>query len=143
MPRIIPVLDVLRGRAVRAVGGHRENYRPLRSGLRLGSDPLTLTCAIRGAFGPIGETTAEEWDFTFAVLVRGVFLGVKHASNRMKAQALRACIQRINCWYDRTPNGKSALKRIEIVPQVGEPQAIEVSSDTVFPSGGTGRRVRG
>ena len=39
-----------------------------------------------GAFGPIGETTVEEWDFTFAVLVRGVFLGVKHASNRMRAQ---------------------------------------------------------
>jgi NAD(P)-dependent dehydrogenase (short-subunit alcohol dehydrogenase family) len=41
---------------------------------------------VGGAFGPIGETTVEEWDFTFAVLVRGVFLGMKHASARMKAQ---------------------------------------------------------
>jgi NAD(P)-dependent dehydrogenase (short-subunit alcohol dehydrogenase family) len=52
-----------------------------------GLDCIFNNAGVGGAFGPIGETTAEEWDFTFAVLVRGVFLGVKHASNRMKAQA--------------------------------------------------------
>ena len=51
-----------------------------------GLDCIFNNAGIGGAFGPIGETTAEEWDFTFAVLVRGVFLGIKHASNRMKAQ---------------------------------------------------------
>jgi NAD(P)-dependent dehydrogenase (short-subunit alcohol dehydrogenase family) len=51
-----------------------------------GLDCIFNNAGVGGAFGPIGETTAEEWDFTFAVLVRGVFLGVKHASNRMKAQ---------------------------------------------------------
>ena len=49
-------------------------------------DCIFNNAGVGGAFGPIGETTVEEWDFTFAVLVRGVFLGVKHASNRMKAQ---------------------------------------------------------
>jgi phosphoribosylformimino-5-aminoimidazole carboxamide ribotide isomerase len=53
MPRIIPVLDVLRGQAVRAVAGRREDYRPLRSGLRRGSDPLDVAGAVREAFGPI------------------------------------------------------------------------------------------
>jgi NAD(P)-dependent dehydrogenase (short-subunit alcohol dehydrogenase family) len=33
-----------------------------------------------GVFGPIHETPVEEFDLTFAVLVRGVFLGMKHAA---------------------------------------------------------------
>ena len=51
-----------------------------------GLDCIFNNAGVGGAFGPIGETTAEEWDFTFAVLVRSVFLGIKHGSNRMKAQ---------------------------------------------------------
>ena len=51
-----------------------------------GLDCIFNNAGVGGAFGPIGETTAEEWDFTFAVLARGVFLGIKHASNRMKSQ---------------------------------------------------------
>jgi len=51
-----------------------------------GLDCMFNNAGVGGAFGPIGETLIEEWDFTFAVLVRGVFLGIKHASNRMVAQ---------------------------------------------------------
>ena len=51
-----------------------------------GLDCMFNNAGVGGAFGPIGETTVEEWDFTFGVLVRGVFLGLKHASTRMKAQ---------------------------------------------------------
>ncbi len=51
-----------------------------------GLDCIFNNAGVGGAFGPIGDTTVEEWDFTFAVLVRGVFLGIKHASTRMKAQ---------------------------------------------------------
>jgi hypothetical protein len=58
-------------------------------------------------------------------------------SNRMKAQALRACIQRIDCWFDYSSGGKSILNRVEIVPQIGESQTVEISPSTVFPSHGT------
>jgi NAD(P)-dependent dehydrogenase (short-subunit alcohol dehydrogenase family) len=51
-----------------------------------GLDCIFNNAGVGGAFGPIGESTVEEWDYTFAVLVRGVFLGIKHASNRMRAQ---------------------------------------------------------
>ncbi len=51
-----------------------------------GLDCMFNNAGVGGAFGPIGQTLVEEWDFTFAVLVRGVFLGIKHASNRMTAQ---------------------------------------------------------
>jgi NAD(P)-dependent dehydrogenase (short-subunit alcohol dehydrogenase family) len=51
-----------------------------------GLDCIFNNAGVGGAFGPIGQTLVEEWDYTFAVLVRGVFLGIKHASNRMAAQ---------------------------------------------------------
>jgi phosphoribosylformimino-5-aminoimidazole carboxamide ribotide isomerase len=51
MPRIIPVLDVLHGRAVHARGGRRQDYRALRSVLRPGSDPVALAGAIRDQCG--------------------------------------------------------------------------------------------
>lgn len=36
-----------------------------------------------GAFGPITEIEVGDWDATFAVLTRGVFLGTKHAARVM------------------------------------------------------------
>ena len=38
-----------------------------------------------GALGTITETPVEDWDITFHVLVRGVFLGMKHAVPHMRA----------------------------------------------------------
>jgi phosphoribosylformimino-5-aminoimidazole carboxamide ribotide isomerase len=51
MLRIIPVLDVRRGRAVHARGGRRDDYLPVRSTLRRGSAPLALAAATRDALG--------------------------------------------------------------------------------------------
>lgn len=39
-----------------------------------------------GAFGPLTEIEVEDWDFTFSVLVRGPFLGIKHATRAMREQ---------------------------------------------------------
>lgn len=39
-----------------------------------------------GAFGPITHVSVEDWDATFAVLVRGVFLGIKHGARVMRRQ---------------------------------------------------------
>lgn len=39
-----------------------------------------------GALGGIADTPAEEWDLTFDVLVRGVFLGMKHATPLIRRQ---------------------------------------------------------
>ena len=49
-------------------------------------DVAFLNAGVGGAFGPITDTTVEEWDATFAFLVRSVFLGVKHAVPHMRAQ---------------------------------------------------------
>jgi len=50
-------------------------------------DVMFCNAGVGGAFGPISELEVEDWDYTFAVLVRGVFLGVKHAARAMIAQA--------------------------------------------------------
>ena len=49
--RVIPVIDLKGGVAVHAVRGERERYRPLRSRIAEGSDPVDLTRAVRERFG--------------------------------------------------------------------------------------------
>jgi len=46
-------------------------------------DAMFNNAGIGGAFGPITEQTVEEWDATFAVNMRSVFLGTKHAARAM------------------------------------------------------------
>jgi NAD(P)-dependent dehydrogenase (short-subunit alcohol dehydrogenase family) len=48
-------------------------------------DCVFNNAGVAGAFGPITHISAEDWDYTFAVLVRGVFFGIKHAARVMKA----------------------------------------------------------
>ncbi len=43
-------------------------------------DIVFNNAGLGGAFGPITEIGVEDWDYTFDVLVRGVFLGIKHAA---------------------------------------------------------------
>ena len=47
--RVIPVIDLKGGTAVHAVRGKRERYRPLRSEIAAGSNPVRVTRAVRGA----------------------------------------------------------------------------------------------
>lgn len=49
-------------------------------------DLLFNNAGVGGAFGPLDEVSVEDWDYTFDVLVRGVFLGMKHAIPVMKAK---------------------------------------------------------
>jgi NAD(P)-dependent dehydrogenase (short-subunit alcohol dehydrogenase family) len=49
-------------------------------------DVMCNNAGIIGAVGSIAETTAEAWDTTIAVLLRGAFLGTKHAARVMIPQ---------------------------------------------------------
>ncbi len=49
--RIIPVIDVMNGRAVHARGGDRAHYAPVRSILHEGSEPLGIAGAFRDRLG--------------------------------------------------------------------------------------------
>ena len=49
-------------------------------------DCIFNNAGIAGAIGPITHITVDDWDFTQAVLLRSVFLGMKHAARVLKAQ---------------------------------------------------------
>jgi NAD(P)-dependent dehydrogenase (short-subunit alcohol dehydrogenase family) len=49
-------------------------------------DCVFNNAGVAGAFGPITHLEVDDWDYTFAVLVRGVMLGMKYGARVMKAQ---------------------------------------------------------
>jgi NAD(P)-dependent dehydrogenase (short-subunit alcohol dehydrogenase family) len=49
-------------------------------------DCMVNNAGVGGAFGPLTELHVEDWDYTFAVVVRGVFLGTKHAARILGEQ---------------------------------------------------------
>ena len=55
-------------------------------------DIVFNNAGIGGAFGPVTDLHVEDWDETFAVLVRGVFLGVKHGARQLLAQGFGGSI---------------------------------------------------
>ena len=50
-----------------------------------GLDIVFNNAGVGGAVGPLTETTVSDWDYTFDVLAKGVFLGIKHAARIMKS----------------------------------------------------------
>lgn len=55
-------------------------------------DVMFNNAGVGGAFGPLVELEVSAWDRTFAVLVRSVFLGTKHAARVMINQGDGGCI---------------------------------------------------
>ncbi len=49
-------------------------------------DVVFNNAGVGGVFGPITEIAVEDWDWTFGVLCRGVFLGIKHGARAMIEQ---------------------------------------------------------
>ncbi|MEQ8663004.1 MAG: SDR family oxidoreductase, partial [Gammaproteobacteria bacterium] len=49
-------------------------------------DIVFNNAGVGGAIGPLTETTVDAWDYTFDVLGKGVFLGMKHAARIFIAQ---------------------------------------------------------
>jgi NAD(P)-dependent dehydrogenase (short-subunit alcohol dehydrogenase family) len=84
------------------VAGHADRFRFLPSDVSSEADVAALVAeatstwgtidimfnnaGIGGAFGPITEIDVDHWDLSFAVLVRSVFLGTKHAARAMIPQ---------------------------------------------------------
>jgi NAD(P)-dependent dehydrogenase (short-subunit alcohol dehydrogenase family) len=55
-------------------------------------DIVFNNAGVGGAIGPLTETSVSDWDYTFDVLAKGVFLGIKHAAIYMKAQGIHGSI---------------------------------------------------
>lgn len=82
--------------------GHAKNVRFIRTDVAKEADvKAMIDCAVSsfgrldivfnnagvgGVIGPIWDIEEDEWDYTFAVLVKGVFFGIKHAARVMRNQ---------------------------------------------------------
>jgi len=84
-----------------------------------------------GALGGIAETPVEEWDLTFHVLVRGVFLGMKHAAPLLRRQGgsivSTASVAGLLGGY--SPHAYAAAKAAVI--QLTKSVALEMAEDRV------------
>jgi len=75
--------DAPRALAVRAdVAQERDNAAMAAAAMQQFGrlDHAFLNAGVGGAFGPIEQIAVDDWDYTFHVLVRGVFLGIKHCT---------------------------------------------------------------
>lgn len=48
---------------------------------------MVNNAGVGGAFGSLLDISAEDWDYTFDVLARGVFFGIKHAAGAMRGNS--------------------------------------------------------
>jgi NAD(P)-dependent dehydrogenase (short-subunit alcohol dehydrogenase family) len=55
-------------------------------------DVFVNAAGVGGAFGPLTEIEVDDWDYTFDVLLRSVFIGIKHAGRVMRAQGTGGAI---------------------------------------------------
>src|SRR6476620_5467896 len=58
-PRLIPVLDVMGGVVVHAVGGRRDDYQPLKNNLTFVCDPETVLQAFQDQMDPFEVYIAD------------------------------------------------------------------------------------
>lgn len=78
------------GHAVRFMRGDVSQERDIEALVALATrdfgrvDCMFNNAGLGGAMGPITETSVEDWDRTVAVLLRSVFLGIKHAGRAMQ-----------------------------------------------------------
>src|SRR5262249_55732749 len=85
-----------------------------------------------GALGGIADTPVEEWDLTFAVLVRGVYLGMKHAAPLLRRAGGGSIISTASVagllggW---SPHAYAAAKAAVI--QLTKSVALEMAEDDV------------
>jgi NAD(P)-dependent dehydrogenase (short-subunit alcohol dehydrogenase family) len=98
-----------------------------------GVDVVFNNAGVGGAIGPLTETTVADWDYTFSVLVRGVFLGIKHAAKAMRTHGRGGSI--INTASiaglsgDGGPLAYSAAKAAVINMTMGA--AVELAADRI------------
>ena len=117
--------DVTRESEVRsAIAVARHEYGRL--------DVLFNNAGLGGALGPIEETSIDDWDRTFAVLVRSVFLGVKHAAPEMRSNGGGSIISTASVAGLRGgagPHAYSAAKAA--VVNLTRSLALELAKDSV------------
>jgi NAD(P)-dependent dehydrogenase (short-subunit alcohol dehydrogenase family) len=98
-----------------------------------GVDCVVNNAGVGGAFGRLTDIEVDDWDYTFAVLVRGVFLGIKHGARAMRAAGRGGAIVNIGSIAGFSagagPQAYSAAKAAVI--NLGRVAAAELGPDRI------------
>ena len=99
-----------------------------------GLDVMFNNAGIAGAVGPIEEVSVEAFDETIGVLLRGVFLGIKHAATVMKARGTGSIINTASVAGIRTGYGNH-------IYSAAKAGVIQLTRSTAMELGESGVRV--
>ncbi|MBC8497876.1 glucose 1-dehydrogenase [Candidatus Bathyarchaeota archaeon] len=97
-------------------------------------DCMFNNAGIAGAVGPIEEVSVEAFDETIGVLLRGVFLGIKHAATVMKARGTGSIINTASVAGIRTGYGNH-------IYSAAKAGVIQLTRSTAMELGESGVRV--
>jgi NAD(P)-dependent dehydrogenase (short-subunit alcohol dehydrogenase family) len=95
-------------------------------------DVLFNNAGLGGAIGPLESVSVDDWDRTQAVLLRGVFLGIKHAIAPMRAAGGGSIISTASIAGIRAgagPHSYSAAKAAVI--NLTRTAAVELAKDSI------------
>ena len=99
-----------------------------------GLDVMFNNAGIAGAVGPIEEVSVEAFDETIGVLLRGVFLGIKHAATVMNARGTGSIINTASVAGIRTGYGNH-------IYSAAKAGVIQLTRSTAMELGESGVRV--
>ncbi len=99
--RIIPVIDVLAGVVVRAVGGKRADYRPIQSKLTPSANPVSVAKAL------VAATGAEE------VYVADLDAIIGQGGGTVAAEIAEA-LPEVKVWIDQGVRGEADIARLPL-----------------------------
>lgn len=131
--KIIPVIDLMQGQVVRALGGERHQYRPIESGLCAGSNALDIACAL-----------LELYPFP-ALYIADIDAIQKNGGNAAVIEKLHQRFPRLELWVDSgiaDVSGFNAWQEqclghavigSESVPEAELLSAICTSGDALYP----------
>jgi len=93
-------------------------------------DCMFNNAGIPGALGPLDAVKVEDWDFTMGVLLRGPFLGLKHAARQFKKQGNGGVILNTS---SVSASGGAAGPRVYSVAKAGVEHLTTVASVDLAP----------
>jgi NAD(P)-dependent dehydrogenase (short-subunit alcohol dehydrogenase family) len=97
-----------------------------------GLDVIFNNAGVGGAVGPIDETTVENWDRTLGVLLRAVFLGMKHSIPEMRKRGGGSIISTASVAGMRGGGGPHAYSAAKAaVINLTRSVALEVGKDRI------------
>lgn len=127
--QVVPVIDVMNGAVVHAVGGERARYRPIETPLAAGADPVDVVA---------GFLRLHPFEILYVADLDGIAAGLPDYG---VISRLRAAFPTVSIWVDNgcsTAGAVRQLMALGVVPVVGSETLKSASDyDAITASSGT------